>query len=131
LKAQRKEQRIKYYKENNLWIDDEKWKQLHPARKAFYRFNFSDKHQNLTRNQWNALNWSERNLFIQKKEAFRRTREQEINELAKTDAATAQKLMNQFNFFATRYLDRGIVYNIDGKQYFRKSRYKRTYHRYK
>ena len=26
LKAQRKEQRIKYYKENNLWIDDEKWK---------------------------------------------------------------------------------------------------------
>ena len=131
LKAQRKEQRIKYYKENNLWIDDDKWKQLHPARKAFYRFNFSDKHQNLTRNQWNALNWSERNLFIQKKEAFRRTREHEINEIAKTDAATAQKLMNQFNFFATRYLDRGIVYNIDGKQYFRKSRYKRSYPRYK
>ena len=130
LKLQRKEQRIKYYKENNLWIDDDKWKALHPARKAFYRFNFSDKHQNLTRNQWNALNWSERNLFIQKKEAFRRTREQEINELAKTDKDTAQKLMNQFNFFASRYIDKGIVYNIDGRQYFRKNRYKRRYQRF-
>jgi hypothetical protein len=130
LKQQRKEERIKYYKSNNLWIDDEKWKQLHPARKAFYRFNFTDKHQNLTRNQWNALNWSERNLFIQKKEAFRRVREQELNELAKTDKNTAQKLMNQFNFFATRYLDKGIVYNIDGRQYFRKNRYKRRYQRF-
>ena len=130
LKAQRKQDRIKYYKENNLWIEDSAWKNLHPARKAFYRFHFTDKHQNLTKNQWNALNWSERNLFIQKKEAFRRTREQEINEIAKTDKETAQKLMNQFNFFASRYIDRGIVYNIDGRQYFRKSRYKRTYPRY-
>lgn len=131
LKSQRKEERIKYYKENNLWINDKEWKELHPARKAFYRFHFTDKHQNLTRNQWNALNWSERNLFIQKKETFRRTREQEINEIAKTDKNAAQKLLNQFNFFATRYLDRGIVYNIDGRQYFRKSRYKRSYPRYK
>ena len=130
LKLQRKEERIKYYKANNLWIDDDKWKSLHPARKAFYRFNFTDKHQNLTRNQWNALNWSERNLFIQKKEAFRRQREQEINEIAKTDKNTAQKLMNQFNFFASRYIDKGIVYNIDGRQYFRKNRYKRMYQRF-
>ena len=130
LKIQRKEERIKYYKANNLWINDSDWKNLHPARKAFYRFHFTDKHQNLTKNQWNALNWSERNLFIQKKEAFRRTREQEINEIAKTDKTTAQKLMNQFNFFASRYIDRGVVYNIDGRQYFRKSRYKRSYRRY-
>jgi len=106
-KLKRKEERIKAYKEEGTWLEEDQWKLLNDGQKALKRFSFSDRHQNMDPIQFNQLTFEEKESFILSKLQWRLKRRRELLDLKEKDEDRLQveKALRDLEFFNGRYFD--------------------------
>ena len=102
-----KEERIKHYKEEGTWLNEDEWRKLNDAQKALKRFHFSDKHQNMIPYQFKQLNSEEKEKFMLSKLQWRLKRRKELLKLKENEENKLQveKALRDLEFFNGRYFD--------------------------
>jgi len=106
-RMKRKKERIKQYKEEGTWLNEDEWRVLNDAQKALKRFHFSDKHQNMMPYQFKQLNSEEKEKFMLSKLQWRLKRRKELLELKENEEnkLKVEKALRDFEFFNGRYFD--------------------------
>ena len=106
-RIKQREERIKAYKEEGTWLEEDQWKLLNDGQKSLKRFRFSDKHQNMDPFQFNQLTFEEKEMFMLSKLSWRTRRRRELMELLKdeTKQLQAELSLKDLDFFNGRYFN--------------------------